>query len=259
MYEDQRSTILAVDNLNGSKLLERILRVDHVDKYKQLEHDSESGKMKEREEQSLNARPENFIGNGDEASSSSGSEEEGGDGDPDLQDPMAQYLREQKKLAKAESKGKGKSQSKKSSKREGETKEERRARKLAKRVAKEAKKYGMLGEPSKSRRGRDEAREESLRDRSRSRSPDRRRPNEDEYERHGDYADRKQLSRDRSPRRSEPSQRRRRSRSRSPYGRKPAEDAYSREGFRKRRYEDEDEDEDEGRELPRRRNDRHRN
>ncbi|ORX56766.1 hypothetical protein DM01DRAFT_1259742, partial [Hesseltinella vesiculosa] len=28
-YEDQRSTILAVDNLNGSKVLERTLRVDH--------------------------------------------------------------------------------------------------------------------------------------------------------------------------------------------------------------------------------------
>jgi RNA-binding motif protein, X-linked 2 len=29
MYEDQRSTVLAVDNLNGSKVLERTLRVDH--------------------------------------------------------------------------------------------------------------------------------------------------------------------------------------------------------------------------------------
>ncbi|XP_012267701.1 RNA-binding motif protein, X-linked 2 [Athalia rosae] len=33
-YEDQRSTILAVDNLNGTKVLGRILRVDHVEKYK---------------------------------------------------------------------------------------------------------------------------------------------------------------------------------------------------------------------------------
>lgn len=29
MYEDQRSTVLAVDNLNGAKVAERILRVDH--------------------------------------------------------------------------------------------------------------------------------------------------------------------------------------------------------------------------------------
>lgn len=33
-YEDQRSTILAVDNFNGIKLLGRVLRCDHVDKYK---------------------------------------------------------------------------------------------------------------------------------------------------------------------------------------------------------------------------------
>ncbi|XP_065840774.1 RNA-binding motif protein, X-linked 2-like [Oscarella lobularis] len=33
-YEDQRSTILAVDNLNGIKLASRIIRVDHVRDYK---------------------------------------------------------------------------------------------------------------------------------------------------------------------------------------------------------------------------------
>ena len=33
-YEDQRSTILAVDNLNGMKLLGRSVRVDHVQTYK---------------------------------------------------------------------------------------------------------------------------------------------------------------------------------------------------------------------------------
>lgn len=33
-YEDQRSTILAVDNLNGVDIGGRTLRVDHVDKYK---------------------------------------------------------------------------------------------------------------------------------------------------------------------------------------------------------------------------------
>ncbi|CAG2227568.1 IST3 [Mytilus edulis] len=34
-YEDQRSTVLAVDNLNGAKVLGRTLRVDHVENYKQ--------------------------------------------------------------------------------------------------------------------------------------------------------------------------------------------------------------------------------
>merc|ERR1719316_2345901 len=33
-YEDQRSTILAVDNMNGFQLLGRTIRVDHVEKYK---------------------------------------------------------------------------------------------------------------------------------------------------------------------------------------------------------------------------------
>lgn len=50
MYEDQRSTVLAVDNLGGAKVLERTLRVDHALNYKQLEHDDETGKMKERDE-----------------------------------------------------------------------------------------------------------------------------------------------------------------------------------------------------------------
>ncbi|CAH8286908.1 unnamed protein product [Schistosoma turkestanicum] len=33
-YEDQRSTVLATDNLNGIKLGGRIIRVDHVEKYR---------------------------------------------------------------------------------------------------------------------------------------------------------------------------------------------------------------------------------
>lgn len=33
-YEDQRSTVLAVDNLNGIKILNRAVRVDHVSNYK---------------------------------------------------------------------------------------------------------------------------------------------------------------------------------------------------------------------------------
>ncbi|XP_030377112.1 RNA-binding motif protein, X-linked 2 [Scaptodrosophila lebanonensis] len=33
-YEDQRSTVLAVDNLNGIKIMGRTMRVDHVADYK---------------------------------------------------------------------------------------------------------------------------------------------------------------------------------------------------------------------------------
>jgi RNA recognition motif-containing protein len=56
MYEDQRSTILAVDNLNGAQVLNRTLRVDHVKDYKQKE--LVDGKWTDRETERLNARPE---------------------------------------------------------------------------------------------------------------------------------------------------------------------------------------------------------
>ena len=58
MYEDQRSTILAVDNLNGAKVLEKTLRVDHVKNYKQPKIKNEDGEWVDPEEQSLNAKPE---------------------------------------------------------------------------------------------------------------------------------------------------------------------------------------------------------
>lgn len=47
-YEDQRSTILAVDNFNGIKLLNRIIRVDHVEEYKiPKEFDDITAEMKQ--------------------------------------------------------------------------------------------------------------------------------------------------------------------------------------------------------------------
>ncbi|EEY69838.1 U2 snRNP component IST3 [Phytophthora infestans T30-4] len=55
-FEDQRSTILAVDNLNGFKLLERVLRVDHVLKYKlpkELQEDSDSEDEEEKKQRGL--------------------------------------------------------------------------------------------------------------------------------------------------------------------------------------------------------------
>eukprot|EP01012_Entosiphon_sulcatum_P041928 TRINITY_DN55847_c0_g1_i1.p1 TRINITY_DN55847_c0_g1~~TRINITY_DN55847_c0_g1_i1.p1 ORF type:complete len:319 (-),score=81.03 TRINITY_DN55847_c0_g1_i1:2-919(-) len=50
-YEDQRSTILAVDNLNGIKLAERTMRVDHVENYKpESEGKSKYQLFREKEE-----------------------------------------------------------------------------------------------------------------------------------------------------------------------------------------------------------------
>lgn len=62
MYEDQRSTILAVDNLNGANILERIIRVDHVRNYKEKRVKNEDGEWIDPEEQSLNAKPDMIIG-----------------------------------------------------------------------------------------------------------------------------------------------------------------------------------------------------
>jgi len=62
MYEDQRSTVLAVDNLNGATVRNRTLKVDHVKNYKQPKTKGEDGKMIERDEPSYNARPELIYG-----------------------------------------------------------------------------------------------------------------------------------------------------------------------------------------------------
>jgi RNA-binding motif protein, X-linked 2 len=62
MYEDQRSTVLAVDNLNGAKVLERTLRVDHVKNYKQKKIKNDDGEWMDPEEQSMNAKPEMIAG-----------------------------------------------------------------------------------------------------------------------------------------------------------------------------------------------------
>src|ERR1700755_1620458 len=57
MYEDQRSTVLAVDNLNGAKVVDRTLRVDHVANYKQKRTKNEDGTWEDAEEPSMNAAP----------------------------------------------------------------------------------------------------------------------------------------------------------------------------------------------------------
>ena len=62
MYEDHRSTVLAVDNHNGAKVLDRTLRVDHVKNYKQPRVKGADGELEEPEEQSLNAKPQLIMG-----------------------------------------------------------------------------------------------------------------------------------------------------------------------------------------------------
>lgn len=62
MYEDQRSTVLAVDNLNGANILERTIRVDHVKNYKEKRVKNQDGEWVDPDDQSLNAKPEMIIG-----------------------------------------------------------------------------------------------------------------------------------------------------------------------------------------------------
>lgn len=91
MYLDQRSTVLAVDNLNGSKVLGRTLRVDHTRNYEQPKGRDEEGEVVEPEEQSMNALP-SMVG----GPAGRGAIEAGGEEDVDEEDPMAAYIRSER-------------------------------------------------------------------------------------------------------------------------------------------------------------------
>ncbi|KAJ6615613.1 hypothetical protein B0H10DRAFT_1801130, partial [Mycena sp. CBHHK59/15] len=138
MYEDQRSTILAVDNLNGATVLEKTLRVDHVKDYKQPRTKGEDGEWVEPDEQSLNAKPQLIMDDDDGASDSSSSA-----GSIDPEDPMRDYLLAQRREVKALKKAKKSSKSK--GKHKDETPEERRARK-ARKVEKKSRKAKKASE-----------------------------------------------------------------------------------------------------------------
>jgi RNA-binding motif protein, X-linked 2 len=127
-YDDQRSTVLAVDNMNGANLLGRTLRVDHSREYKQK---SKKKKKKYRDEESeeseeseveldedgkprvkgFNVAPKGWLDPVVEQSSESEQEDLGDDIDPD--DPMRDYLLEKRKEEKLAIKKKHKSGRKK--------------------------------------------------------------------------------------------------------------------------------------------------
>ncbi|KAK0491483.1 hypothetical protein IW261DRAFT_91696 [Armillaria novae-zelandiae] len=98
MYEDQRSTVLAVDNLNGAKVLGKTLRVDHVRDYKAPREKGEDGEWREVEGEQFNARPEAVHQEEEE-------EEEDFGKDIDPEDPMRDFLiAQRRKEAKKEEK-----------------------------------------------------------------------------------------------------------------------------------------------------------
>ncbi|CAE6391484.1 unnamed protein product [Rhizoctonia solani] len=186
MYEDQRSTVLAVDNLNGAQVLGRTLRVDHVQNYKQPKVKGEDGEMEEAVEQSLNAKPQMIDDDAEE--SDGGSVSSAPSIDPE--DPMASYLLQKRREEKTRSKGKDKDKSKRKRDRANETPEERQARKerkRAKREAKEGPKRDRDRHTSSDARRRDQSRERKdyeKRSNSRERTDrDRRGRDQSEYDR----------------------------------------------------------------------------
>ncbi|GAA5841497.1 hypothetical protein JCM3766R1_003969 [Sporobolomyces carnicolor] len=214
MYSDQRSTILAVDNLNGATILGRMIRVDHTLNYKQLEHDQETGKMKERETESFAADPRNFI-------KKSAAGDDGSDAESDMslppnfdpEDPMADYILEQHRESKKrriEGGGGGSSSKDKEEKRR--RKEERRL----KREERERKKASGSGSSHQRREGGDRERDGTGRGRY-----------DDEYDR-GNRMD-SQRERSRSPGRGD-----RRSRERDDFDRnRTRDDHYTRDDRRR--------------------------
>ncbi|KAJ2956912.1 hypothetical protein NQZ79_g7299 [Umbelopsis isabellina] len=106
-YEDQRSTVLAVDNLNGAKVLGRVLRVDHAQRPKPKK--DEDGNLPD--EPSMNAAPPLLD--------AGSSDDDSGDDGIDEEDPMAAYLRKKdKKRKRKEEKSKKKSKKRSKDKRE---------------------------------------------------------------------------------------------------------------------------------------------
>ncbi|KAJ3032558.1 RNA-binding motif protein, X-linked 2 [Rhizophlyctis rosea] len=127
-YEDQRSTVLAVDNFNGISILNRTIRVDHVGKYrgpkKDDDYDSEEEKKRKMEILPSHLVPKEWK-KGDPVSSDDSDAEEADDpikrklAELDPEDPMREYY--VKKLAK-----KAKKRAKKGKKEKKEKKKEKK-------------------------------------------------------------------------------------------------------------------------------------
>lgn len=117
-FEDQRSTVLSVDNLNGVDILGRLIRVDHAADYKGRRKDDNQTEEEFLEQERI--RAENVLPRHLKPGYvASDSESDGGKKrstvDYDPEDPMSKYL--SKKKAKKSKKHK-ESKSKKSSRKD---------------------------------------------------------------------------------------------------------------------------------------------
>ncbi|KAJ3103320.1 RNA-binding motif protein, X-linked 2, partial [Phlyctochytrium planicorne] len=160
-YEDQRSTVLAVDNFNGIQILSRTIRVDHVAKYRG-DHIKKEETPEEREERLIHerekrravvpkhlwdeelkatAKPEDL-----ESSSSSSSEEEDNEDDEeglneeekaarrrqreaDAEDPMRAFFKEKEMKKKRKEKKKLEKEMRKKEKKEKKEKKSKKKKK----------------------------------------------------------------------------------------------------------------------------------
>ena len=109
-YDDQRSTVLAVDNFNGASLLGRTLRVDHSRDYRQKTKRKRRGSVDSKSDEEseveldedgkprvkgFNVAPKGWLDPPVEETSES-EEEDLGEG-IDLDDPMRDYLIEKRR------------------------------------------------------------------------------------------------------------------------------------------------------------------
>ena len=96
-YADQRSTVLAVDNLNGSEVLGRKLRVDHVAQYKQPRKKDDNEEDWEQDPRaSMNVAPVAQVNNTTETKETMQVDFSAG---LDPEDPMYEYLLQERKQA----------------------------------------------------------------------------------------------------------------------------------------------------------------
>lgn len=115
-YDDQRSTVLAVDNFNGATLLGRTLRVDHSRDYRQAkkkrrrEDESESEESEEELDEDgkprvkgFNVAPKGWLDAPVEVGGGESEEENLAEG-IDPEDPMRDYLIEQRREKKEKEK-----------------------------------------------------------------------------------------------------------------------------------------------------------
>ncbi|KAI7878220.1 RNA-binding domain-containing protein [Lichtheimia hyalospora FSU 10163] len=104
-YEDQRSTVLAVDNLGGSKVLDRTLRVDHSWGPKPRRVKKGDEWVEEPYIPTNNAAPKLIeVTSGGSSSRSKRDEKASDNDDLDAEDPMAAYFRDKKRKKKKKEK-----------------------------------------------------------------------------------------------------------------------------------------------------------